>query len=100
MAYLALLRTLPSVGMSQDEVDVLLDRLPKFGRICISYICACAFVKIAHKITENLGSGFIPRKGRYVVIVDLRRGQVFWTEMKLPPEGRKVQCASVLISDR
>jgi hypothetical protein len=76
--------------MSQDKVNVLLDRFPEFQRMCVLYICACAFVEVAHKITENLDSIFIPRERRDVVIANLRRRQVFWTEMKLPPEGRKV----------
>ena len=71
MAYLALLWALPSVGMSQNKVDVFLDRSPEFWRMSVLYVCSCAFIQVFHKISQNLYGRFIARKGRQIVIADL-----------------------------
>jgi hypothetical protein len=58
-AYLALLSTLPSIGMSQDKVDIVLDRFPKFWRVGVMYVCVGTLIKVSHEIPEDLDSRLI-----------------------------------------
>src|ERR1700722_3585949 len=84
MAYLTLLRTLPSIGVSQNKVNIVLDGCPQGWRVSILYISLGAFIQISHEIPKHLDCRFILRKGRNIVIIDLRR-HIFWTEVKFPP---------------
>jgi len=84
-AYLTLLSTLPSIGMGQNEVDIVLDGSPKRWGMSVLYVSAGAFIQIFHEIPKNFYCGLIPREGRDIIIANLRRSQMFRTEVKLPP---------------
>jgi hypothetical protein len=90
MAYLILLSALPSIRMSQDKVDIVLDGSPEGGRMSILDVNASAFIKVSHEICKDLNCRFIPRKSWNVGIADLRRCQVFRAEVKFPPIQQNV----------
>jgi len=85
VTYLTLLSALPSIRMSQNKVDIVLDRSPECCRVRILYVSAGAFIKVSHEIPKDLDRRFIPRKSGNIVIADLRRCQMFRTEVKFPP---------------
>ena len=72
VTYLALLSAFPPIGMSQNKVNVVLDRSPECGRVSILYIGASAIIQVFHKIPKDLNGGFIARKRRDIIIADLR----------------------------
>ena len=90
VTYLTLLSALPSIRMSQNKVDVVLDGSPECCRVRILDVSAGAFIKVSHEIPKDLNRRFIPRKSRNVVIADLRRCQVFRAEVKFPPIQQNV----------
>ena len=82
---LLLLRALPAIGMRKDELDLILDRQPYISGVRFPNVGFGALEKVSDEICQNMDNRFAPWKRRDVVVLDVRGGEMFWTEVKFPP---------------
>lgn len=94
MSNLLLLWTFPTIWVRQNELDIVLKRLPKTS-MSLFDIRFGALEQVTHEVAQHLHGRLSLGKGGNIGIRKVRCLEVFCAEVELPPAARQISIATL-----